>query len=75
MTRFIMKAQIRFTPAQGAAANTARTKDKLLTFAEYVTSENAETTRNRPYAVKKVLEDNLLRRNDFVQRGVLFRSS
>ena len=43
-----------------AAANTARTKDKLLTFAEYVTSENAETTRNRPYAVKKVLEDNLL---------------
>ena len=43
-----------------AAANTARTEDKLLTFAEYVTSENAETTRNRPYAVKKVLEDNLL---------------
>lgn len=42
------------------AANTARTEDKLLTFAEYVTSENAETTRNRPYAVKKVLEDNLL---------------
>ena len=42
------------------AANTARTEKKLLTFAEYVNGGKAETTLNHPYAVKKVLEDNLL---------------
>lgn len=42
------------------AANTARVEKKLLTFAEYVKNDKAETTLNRPYAVKKVLEDNLL---------------
>ena len=38
----------------------ARTQNQLLTFAEYTAREDAKTTPNRPYAVKKVLEDNLL---------------
>lgn len=42
------------------AANQARTQNQLLTFAEYTAREDAKTTPNRPYAVKKVLEDNLL---------------
>lgn len=42
------------------AANQARTQNQLLTFAKYTEREDAKTTPNRPYAVKKVLEDNLL---------------
>ena len=42
------------------AANQARTQNQLLTFAEYTAREDAKTTPNRPYAVKQVLEDNLL---------------
>ena len=57
-----MKVQKRFTPAPAFfdAANQARTQNQLLTFAEYTAREDAKTTPNRPYAVKKVLEDNLL---------------
>ena len=42
------------------AVQTAKTSGQYLTFAAYAASENAETTPNRPYAVKEVLEDNLL---------------
>lgn len=42
------------------AVNEARAKDKYLTFAQYIETEGAETTQNRPYRVKQVLEDNLL---------------
>lgn len=42
------------------AANQARTQNQLLTFAKYTAREDAKTTPNRPYAVKKVLENNLL---------------
>ncbi len=42
------------------AVNTARTQGKYLSFAEYTASSSAETTKNRPYAVKQILEDNLL---------------
>ena len=42
------------------AVNTARVDGRYLTFAAYTASGNAVTTRNRPYAVKQVMEDNLL---------------
>ena len=37
------------------AANQARTQNQLLTFAEYTAREDAKTTPNRPYAVKKAV--------------------
>ena len=42
------------------AVNAARVEGKYLTFADYIASGKAVTTGNRPYAVKQVLEDNLL---------------
>ncbi len=42
------------------AVEEAKVAGKYLTFADYVKSENAVTTPNRPYAVKEVMEDNLL---------------
>lgn len=42
------------------AVNTARTKGEYLTFAEYIASDDAVITNNRPYQVKQILEDNLL---------------
>lgn len=42
------------------AVNTARTQNVYLTFADYIASGKAETTQNRPGAVKQILEDNLL---------------
>ncbi len=42
------------------AVNTAKTQGKHLSFAQYTESQSAVTTQNRPYAVKHVLEDNLL---------------
>ena len=42
------------------AVNAAEGQGDYLTFAEYIATEGAVTTPNRPYAVKQVLEDNLL---------------
>ncbi len=42
------------------AVNEARAKDKYLTFCAIYRNRGAETTQNRPYRVKQVLEDNLL---------------
>lgn len=42
------------------AVNTARSSGTYLSFAEYIQTGSAVTTLNRPYAVKQVLEDNLL---------------
>ena len=42
------------------AVNEAKTKGEYLTFADYRTGDKAVTTKNRPAAVKQVLEDNLL---------------
>lgn len=42
------------------AVETAKVNGQYLTFQDYVASGNAKTTLNRPYAVKAVLEDNLL---------------
>lgn len=42
------------------AVNTARSSGTYLSFAEYIQEDDAVTTPNRPYAVKQVLEDNLL---------------
>ena len=42
------------------AVNTARAQGTYLSADAYMDSEGAETTKNRPYAVKQVLEDNLL---------------
>lgn len=42
------------------AVEEAKVAGKYLTFADYVKSENAVMTPNRPYAVKEVMEDNLL---------------
>lgn len=42
------------------AVNSAKTQGQHLSFAEYIASEAAVITTNRPYAVKYVLEDNLL---------------
>lgn len=42
------------------AVQQAELNGSYLTFAEYIQSEQAETTPNRPYTVKQVLEDNLL---------------
>ena len=42
------------------AYNAAAAKGQYLTFAQYIASEGAVTTLNRPYSVKRVLEDNLL---------------
>lgn len=42
------------------AVNDAHVAGAALTFADYAAKENAEKTAGRPYAVKQVLEDNLL---------------
>lgn len=42
------------------AVEKAKVDGKYLSFADYIKSENAVTTQNRPYAVKYVLEDNRL---------------
>ncbi len=42
------------------AVNDARVAGKALSFADYAARENAEKNLGRPYAVKQVLEDNLL---------------
>lgn len=42
------------------AVNTAQSRGTYLSFAEYIQTGSAVTTLNRPYAVKQVLEDNLL---------------
>ncbi|GEM_PF-398029 len=42
------------------AVRDAKLKGKYLSFADYTASDSAEITLNRPYAVKEVLEDNLL---------------
>ena len=42
------------------AYNAAAAKGRHLSFAAYIASEGAVTTLNRPYSVKRVLEDNLL---------------
>lgn len=42
------------------AVNDARVAGKALSFADYADRENAEKNLGRPYAVKQVLEDNLL---------------
>lgn len=42
------------------AVEEAKVAGRYLTFADYVKSGNAVTTPNRPYAVKEVMEDNLL---------------
>ena len=42
------------------AINDARVAGKALSFADYAARENAEKNLGRPYAVKQVLEDNLL---------------
>ena len=42
------------------AVEEAKVAGKYLTFAEYIKSGQAATTPNRPYAVKEVMEDNLL---------------
>ena len=42
------------------AVEKAKVVGKYLSFADYIKSENAVTTQNRPYAVKYVLEDNRL---------------
>ncbi len=42
------------------AVQQAELNGRYLTFAAYIKDENAETTPNRPYTVKQVLEDNLL---------------
>ncbi len=42
------------------AVETAKVNGQYLTFQDYVAGGHAETTLNRPYAVKAVLEDNLL---------------
>ncbi|MBD9247715.1 MAG: S-layer homology domain-containing protein [Clostridiales bacterium] len=42
------------------AVNSAHVAGTALTFADYAAKEGAEKTAGRPYAVKQVLEDNLL---------------
>lgn len=42
------------------AVEKAKNAGSYLSFADYLAAGNAETTANRPYAVKYVLEDNLL---------------
>ncbi|MFR5732649.1 MAG: hypothetical protein ACLUD2_12580 [Clostridium sp.] len=42
------------------AVEQAKNAGTYLSFADYLAAGNAETTPNRPYAVKYVLEDNLL---------------
>lgn len=42
------------------AVEQAKNAGSYLSFADYLAAGNAETTANRPYAVKYVLEDNLL---------------
>ena len=42
------------------AVNAAKTENKYLSFKDYIAGGNAEATKNRPYSVKQVLEDNLL---------------
>lgn len=46
--------------AYSDAVREAKLKGQYLSFAEYIASDSAETTENRPYAVKEILEDNLL---------------
>lgn len=52
------------------AVNTARVNNEYLSFAEYIADENADTTPNRPYAVKQILEDNLLGETSNFQEAV-----
>jgi uncharacterized protein YegP (UPF0339 family) len=42
------------------AVRGAKLNGKYMSFADYTNSGNAEITPNRPYAVKEILEDNLL---------------
>ncbi|MDY3711581.1 MAG: S-layer homology domain-containing protein [Agathobaculum sp.] len=42
------------------AVSDARLEGRYLTFADYAASDKASVTPNRPYAVREVLEDNLL---------------
>lgn len=53
-------ARVYTTAGYFDAVNEAKRNGEYLSFAEYIRREDAETTANRPYAVKQVLEDNLL---------------